>query len=79
MPGSAIVGIKASLADAELQIGDEQPHPASELTKYRVEPGKVTVHVHKTHFQPYEKTLTSWRGKSRASVSTWSRSPRRHQ
>lgn len=53
----AIVEIKASLADAELQIGDEQPHPATELTRYRVEPGKVTVHVHKTHFQPYEKTL----------------------
>jgi hypothetical protein len=53
----ATVEIKASLADAELQIGDEQPHPASELTKYRVAPGKVTVHVHKTHFQPYEKTL----------------------
>jgi hypothetical protein len=53
----AVIEIKASLADAELQIGDEPPHPASELTKYRVEPGKVTVHVHKTHFQPYEKTL----------------------
>jgi len=53
----ATVEIKASLADAELQIGDEQPHPASELTKYRVAPGKVIVHVHKTHFQPYEKTL----------------------
>lgn len=60
----ATIEIKASLADAELQIGDEPPHPASELTKYRVTPGTVTVHVHKTRFQPYEKTLQLVAGQS---------------
>lgn len=56
-PKLAIVEIKASLADAEMQIGDEPWHPAAELSKYRVEPGKITIRARKTRFQPWEKTV----------------------
>ena len=56
-PKLGIIEIRASLADAELQIGDEPWHPAAELSRYRVEPGKITIHARKTRFQPWEKTV----------------------
>ena len=56
-PKLGIVEVKASLADAEMQIGDEPWHPAAELSKYRVEPGKITIRARKTRFQPWEKTV----------------------
>lgn len=63
-PKLAIIEIRASLADAELQIGDEPWHPAAELSKYRVEPGKITIHARKTRFQPWEKTVDLTAGAS---------------
>jgi hypothetical protein len=52
-----VVEVKATLADAMLQIGDEPWHPAGDLSKYRVEPGKISIHARKAGFQPWEKTL----------------------
>ena len=63
-PKLAIIEIRASLADAELQIGDEPWHPAAELSKYRVTPGKITIHARKTRFQPWEKTVDLTAGAS---------------
>ena len=63
-PKLAIVEIKASLADAEMQIGDEPWHPAAELSKYRVDPGKITIRARKSRFQPWEKTVDLTAGAS---------------
>jgi hypothetical protein len=59
-----VIEVKATLADAMLQIGDEPWHPAGDLSKYRVEPGKVSIHARKAGFQPWEKTLDLTAGAS---------------
>lgn len=53
----AVVEVKATPADAEIELGDESWHPAAQLSRYRLAPGQVTLHARKDGFQPWEKAL----------------------
>ena len=53
----AVVEVKAAPADAEIQFGSEPWHPAGDLSRYRLDPGQVTLHARKDGFQPWEKAL----------------------
>jgi hypothetical protein len=52
----AVVEVKAP-EGTEIQFGDEPAHPATDLSRYRLDPGQVTLHAHKDGFQPWEKAL----------------------
>jgi hypothetical protein len=52
----AVVEIKAA-PDVEIQFGDEDWHPAADLSRYRLAPGQVTLHARKDGFLPWEKAL----------------------
>jgi len=52
----AVVEVKAP-AGTEIEFGTEAWHPAADLTRYRLDPGQVTLHARKDGFQPWEKAL----------------------
>ena len=52
----AVVEVKAP-DGAEIQFGDEPWHPPTDLSRYRLDPGQVTLHARKDGFQPWEKAL----------------------
>jgi hypothetical protein len=52
----AVVEVKAP-EGTEIQFGDEPAHPATDLSRYRLDPGQVTLHAHKDGFLPWEKAL----------------------
>jgi hypothetical protein len=52
----AVVEVKAP-AGTEIEFGSEPWHPAAELSRYRLDPGQVTLHARKDGFQAWEKAL----------------------
>jgi hypothetical protein len=52
----AVVEVKAP-AGAEIEFGSEPWHPAGDLSRYRLDPGQVTLHARKDGFLPWEKAL----------------------
>jgi hypothetical protein len=53
----AVVELKVTPPDTEIAFGTEAWHPASDLSRYRLDPGQVTLHARKPGFQPWEKAL----------------------
>jgi hypothetical protein len=52
----AVVEVKAP-AGSEVEFGSEPWHPAGDLSRYRLDPGQVTLHARKDGFLPWEKAL----------------------
>jgi hypothetical protein len=52
----AVVEVKAP-EGTQIEFGSEPWHPAADLSRYRLDPGQVTLHARKDGFQPWEKAL----------------------